>query len=184
MTEQPTRETTVRVRQSEDLEASTEALIKVHSTDGYPVEGVDDPQSWLMPTGLLRAWVGELGGKVVGHVLITTPQDGDAAAKAWADEGNPLERIAVLGRLFVLPEARGHSLGKQLVRATSAYADEQGLRLVLDVMEKDAAAIRLYERLGWRRIGTTSHDSGRGENVPAYCYVSPAKSETERRMTN
>ena len=72
------------------------------------------------------AWVGELGGKVVGHVLITTPQDGDAAAKAWADEDNPVESTAVLGRLFVLPEARGHSLGKQLVRATSAYADEQG----------------------------------------------------------
>jgi len=65
-------------------------------------------------------------------------------------------------------------LGKQLVRATSAYADERGLRLVLDVMEKDAAAIRLYERLGWRRISTTWHDSGRGEDVPAYCYVSPA----------
>ena len=178
MTEQPTPETTVRVRQSEDLEASTEALIKVHSTDGYPVEGVDDPQAWLMPTGLLRAWVGELGGKVVGHVLITTPQDGDAAAKAWADEGNPVERIAVLGRLFVLPAARRHSLGKQLVRATSAYADEQGLRLVLDVMEKDTAAIRLYERLGWRRIGTTSHDAGRGEDVPAYCYVSPPWSAT------
>ena len=174
MTEQPTPETTVRVRQSEDLEASTEALIKVHSTDGYPVEGVDDPQAWLMPTGLLRAWVGELDGKVVGHVLITTPQDGDAAAKAWANKGNPVERIAVLGRLFVLPEARRHSLGKQLVRATSAYADEQGLRLVLDVMEKDTAAIRLYERLGWRRIGMTLHDSGRGEDIPAYCYISPA----------
>ena len=174
MNEQSTRETTVRVRQSEDLEASARALIEVHSTDGYPVEGVDDPQAWLTPAGLLRAWVGELGGRLAGHVLITTPQDGDAAAKAWADEGNPVERIAVLGRLFVLPEARRHSSGKQLVRATSAYADEQGLRLVLDVMEKDTAAIRLYERLGWRRIGMTLHDSGRGEDIPAYCYISPA----------
>ena len=40
MAEQSTRETTVRVRQSEDLEASAGALIKVHSTDGYPVEGL------------------------------------------------------------------------------------------------------------------------------------------------
>jgi len=29
---------------------------------------------------------------------------------------------------------------------------------VLDVMTKDVAAIALYERLGWRRIGTTQHE--------------------------
>ena len=73
----------------------------------------------------------------------------------------------------------------QVTHTVARVSDKaQGLRLVLDVMEKDAAALRLYERLGWRLIETTSHDSGRGEDVSAYCYVSPAKSETERRMTN
>jgi ribosomal protein S18 acetylase RimI-like enzyme len=44
---------------------------------------------------------------------------------------------------------------------------------VLDVMAKDAAAIKLYERLGWTRIGTTDHAAGNGNLVPASCYVSP-----------
>ena len=42
-------------------------------------------------------------------------------------------------------------------------------------MTKDAAAIRLYERLGWQRIGTTEHDDGHGHAIDAYCYVSPAE---------
>ena len=40
-------------------------------------------------------------------------------------------------------------------------------------MTKDGAAIRLYERLGWRRIGTTQHDDGHGNAIDAYCYASP-----------
>ena len=33
----------------------------------------------------------------------------------------------------------------------------------------------LYERLGWRRIGTTKHDDGHGNAIDAYCYVSPGR---------
>ena len=58
--------------------------------------------------------------------------------------------------------------------AAQDYAHEHDLRLVLDVMTKDAAAIKLYERLGWRRIGQTEHDNGHGTTVPAYCYVAPS----------
>ena len=54
------------------------------------------------------------------------------------------------------------------------FAKRQGLRLVLDVMTKDTDAIRLYERLGWARIGETTHRYGDGLRTPAVCYVSPA----------
>lgn len=163
----------VRVREPEDIPACAQALVEVHKTDGYPVEGVDDPYAWLMPTGLLRAWAGELGGTVVGHVAVTEAQPDDAAATIWAqtDKGCTTD-IAVLGRLFVLPQARDHGMGEQLVRAATEWAHRLRLRLVLDVMAKDQAAIRLYERIGWHRIGTTSHDSGHGE-VLALCYLSP-----------
>ncbi len=80
----------------------------------------------------------------------------------------------MLGRLFVLRTARGHAIGRRLVEAAQTAARADGLRLVLDVMTKDTAAIALYERLGWRRIGTTDHDDGHGTTIPAYCYVSPA----------
>ena len=54
-----------------------------------------------------------------------------------------------------------------------SYGREHDLRLVLDVMAKDAAAMRLYERLGWRKIGETTHHFGNGESIPAVCYVAP-----------
>jgi hypothetical protein len=43
----------------------------------------------------------------------------------------------------------------------------------LDVMTKDTAAIRLYERLSWTRIGTTRHNDGHGHAIDALCYVGP-----------
>jgi hypothetical protein len=48
-------------------------------------------------------------------------------------------------------------------------------------MTKDTAAIRLYERLGWQRIGTTQHDNGHGQLIPASCYISPSPSADTAR---
>lgn len=164
----------VRERTDADLPGAAAALVEVHATNGYPVEGVDDPQAWLTSGALIRAWVAELNGRIVGHVAISKPQSDDAAATMWTSSRQGAgDTVAVLGRLFVLTAARGHSLGERLMRAAGDYAHKSGLRLVLDVMDKDAAAIRLYERLDWRRIGTTQHDDGRGRLVPATCFVSP-----------
>ncbi|PSL06749.1 hypothetical protein CLV30_102135 [Haloactinopolyspora alba] len=49
--------------------------------------------------------------------------------------------------------------------------------LVLDVMTKDAAAIHLYEGLGWHRIGTVDHTFGDREHTPAICYLAPSFAE-------
>lgn len=164
---------TVRERVDADLPGAAAALVEVHATDGYPVEGVDDPQAWLTGPTLLCAWVGELDGRIVGHIAVSRPQPDDAAATLWTNtpEGAH-DTVAVVGRLFVQHTARGRALGDKLMQAVTDYADCRGLRLVLDVMTKDAAAIRLYERRGWRRTGTTDHDDGKGRLVPAVCFVS------------
>lgn len=163
----------VRPRQDADIPACAQALVATHAIDGYPVEGVADPEAWLRPEGLIKAWVGELHGQVVGHALITEPGPGDAAAVMWL-ANHPEERLAVGGRLFVHPHGRGHGLGLKLMEAAGKYCAEAGYRVVLDVMEKDQAAIELYERLGLQRIGTTEHPDGHGNLIPAVCYVSPA----------
>jgi hypothetical protein len=49
--------------------------------------------------------------------------------------------------------ARNQALGELLVRTAMAYGLRHHRRLVLDVMVKDTAAIRLYDRLGWLRTG-------------------------------
>ncbi|MEU6563265.1 GNAT family N-acetyltransferase [Nocardia nova] len=146
----------------------------MHERDGYPVEGVADPLFWLSPTGLINAWVATNSASAVGHSLITAPKPTDDAAALWIEQSHePASSIAVLGRLFVGPEGRNRGAGEQLTRAAMDYGAERNLRLVLDVMEKDKAAIRLYERLGWLNIGSTRHKFGIGQETSAQCYVSP-----------
>ncbi|MFC9202541.1 GNAT family N-acetyltransferase [[Kitasatospora] papulosa] len=164
----------VRPRETSDLAEAATVLTAVHESDGYPVEGVEDPQAWLSPTGLLAAWVAEVDEHVVGHVAINSPQPGEDVARLWREKsGADDSQIAVLARLFVFSEVRKGSVGKRLMDAATAYARAKGLRLVLEVLTKDAAAIRLYERLGWQQIGETTHTFA-GKHVDAVCFVAPA----------
>lgn len=164
----------VRPREDADLESAGAALLDVHSTDGYPVEGVADPVAWLKPAGLVSAWVALVDGEVVGHVAVSEPQPGDDAVRLWLEQSDDsIENVAVLGRLFVKSSARGRSIGEQLARAAVTDSAVRGKRLVLDVMDKDQDAIRLYKRLGLKQIGTATHQFGEGQTITAYCYVVP-----------
>lgn len=40
--------------------------------------------------------------------------------------------------------------------AAEAYGADHGLRLILDVADHNEDAIALYERRGWKRVGTAS----------------------------
>ena len=64
----------VRERAPADIPAAAAALVEVHRTDGYPVEGVADPTRWITATDQIRAWVAELDNQIVGHVAISKPQ--------------------------------------------------------------------------------------------------------------
>ncbi|WP_101254531.1 GNAT family N-acetyltransferase [Streptomyces barkulensis] len=163
----------IRPRQYEDIPEAAKALVRVHDLDGYPVEGVDQPEAWLTPPKLLRAWVAEVEGSVTGHVAINRP-NGEEAVSLWVDHSQEEEaHVAVLSRLFVAPEARGKDAGGELMRTAMTYAQREGLRLVLDVLSKDTAAMRLYEKLGWQQIGSSTHSYGNGRQTEAICYVSP-----------
>ncbi|MFJ3339036.1 GNAT family N-acetyltransferase [Streptomyces sp. NPDC086766] len=165
--------TAIRPRTEADLPGAAAALVAVHAADGYPVEGVDAPQEWLSPAGILQAWVADKGGKIVGHAMISRPQ-GEDAVKMWLEQSHDTaDHVAVGARLFVAPEARSEGLGERLIRAAFDYAQDHGLRVVLDVMAKDKAAIRLYERMGMQRIGTAKHTYGAGQEIDAVCFVSP-----------
>ncbi|MFE1308422.1 GNAT family N-acetyltransferase [Streptomyces sp. NPDC058755] len=163
----------VRPFQPTDLPGATKALVEVHKTDGYPVEGVDDPQAWLRSEQVVAAWVAEADGVIVGHVAIMRP-DGEDAASLWVRQsGEDEAHIAVLARLFVVQAVRRRATGRHLMAAAMGHALANNLRLVLDVMAKDVAAIRLYERLGWRKIGETTHHFGTSQSIPAVCYIAP-----------
>ncbi|EDY61108.1 MULTISPECIES: GNAT family N-acetyltransferase [Streptomyces] len=164
----------VRPFEDTDLAGAASALVEVHTTDGYPVEGVDHPEEWLRSTDVIAAWVGQLDGTTVGHVAIMRPRGEDAVSLWMQQSGDREDQVAVLARLFVVKEARKHAVGERLMQAAMSYGSEHGLRLVLDVMTKDSAAIRLYERLGWREIGRAPHHYGNGQSIDAVCYVAPS----------
>ena len=166
--------TTIRPRTEADLPGAAAALVAVHAVDGYPVEGVDTPLEWLSPVGVLKAWVAEKEGEIVGHAMLSRPQGEDAVEMWLKQSGDTADHVAVGARLFIAPEARGEGLGERLLRTAFDYGRAHGLRVVLDVMTKDKAAIRLYERIGMQRIGTARHAYGEGQEIDAVCYVSPA----------
>ncbi|MFF6862949.1 GNAT family N-acetyltransferase [Streptomyces ardesiacus] len=162
----------IRPFTDDDLAGAAAALVEVHDTDGYPVEGVNDPEAWIKSEDVLAAWVAEGGGRIVGHVAVMKPQ-GEGAVDLWVKQSDDADHVGVLARLFVVQSARKQAAGRRLMEAAMSHARTHGLRLVLDVMVKDTSAIRLYERLGWRKIGETIHHFGSGETTPAVCYVSP-----------
>lgn len=68
-----------------------------------------------------------------------------------ADEGQLLN-------LAVLPEARRQGIGAALLSALLSEAERRGLRSVsLEVRVSNQAAIRLYERFGFRSVGVRKH---------------------------
>ncbi|MGW4343795.1 N-acetyltransferase family protein [Streptomyces sp. NPDC004690] len=165
---------TIRPFEDADLPGAASALVEVHATDGYPVEGVENPENWLRSADVIAAWIAQSEKGVVGHVAVMKPH-GEEAVRMWVSQSGEDERnIAVLARLFVVKDARGRATGEKLMKAAMEYAQRSNLRLVLDVMVKDRAAMRLYERLGWSRIGDAKHRYGNGQEIDAVCYVAPA----------
>ena len=162
----------VRPRLDEDVPRCVRALAAVHAAEGYPACWPTDPGGWLNPLGLAAAWVAEHAGSIAGHVgMVRDPHDHALTALT----GVPAHRLASVTRLFVIPPARGRGVGAQLMDQVSRCAVEQGLQLVLDVVDDGGPAVALYERLGWllvdRRLadGTTPD----GHRLPVRIHVAP-----------
>lgn len=152
-----------------DLDALAEVLVQVHSIDGYPVEGVDDPRAWVELDTPIGQWTALLGQRVVGHIALLGPDDGDGAPHLFASQaGIALAKIGVVGRFFVSPAFRGQSIGQGLLDVAESKARTSGLYLVLDVMTKDVAAIELYNSRGWITFGKLSHLGMEGQLHEAF----------------
>ena len=60
-----------------------------------------------------------------------------------------IENIVYLQDLFVLPGARGHGVGRQLIEAVYRAADEAGTPTVYwNTHHTNRSARRLYDRIG------------------------------------
>ncbi|MGQ0601888.1 MAG: GNAT family N-acetyltransferase [Anaerolineales bacterium] len=60
--------------------------------------------------------------------------------------------LGAIGNVYVRADRRGHGLGRRVTEAVTAELVRMGLQTIaLNVKQENAAAIRVYERLGFRR---------------------------------
>jgi ribosomal protein S18 acetylase RimI-like enzyme len=92
-----------------------------------------------------QLFVGRLDGTIAGTAQLVRPaRNNEAQAHA-----------AQISTHFVAPWARGHGLARAIVVAAETAARTAGVQLVnLDVRETQAAAIQLYQSLGYHHWGT------------------------------
>ncbi|OAR22747.1 acyltransferase [Streptomyces sp. ERV7] len=162
----------IRPRADHDLDACVHALAAVHERDGYPVNWPERPGDWLAQPSPLAAWVAELDGRVAGHIGLSPGGTGDVAPGLWsARAGVGPEATAVVSRLFVAPEARGHGIGRLLLARAVDEARARGLHPVLDVVASDTAATALYERMGWELLAEVEQEWEPRQTVTLRCYA-------------
>lgn len=165
---------TIRSRRDEDLSDLAAVLVRVHGLDGYPVEGVADPERWLRHPNELQSWTAIEDNTPIGQITLTQGQPNDDAALAWHEHtGGDVSQLAIPARLFVDPNHRGSGAGRLLMEEALTFARARGLAVALDVILKDRAAIRLYERLGAKRIRDVTHQYGDGLSADSAVYVVP-----------
>jgi GNAT superfamily N-acetyltransferase len=165
----------IRERAEGDVEECVRILAEVHAHDGYPVNWPDRPGEWLTHGPSLGSWVAELEGRLVGHVSLSRVGEGDLAPVLWSErKGAPPGTTAVVGRLFVSPQARGQRIGALLIGRAVREARRHGLHPVLDVVTTDTAAAALYERLGWELMATVEQRWSPQQTVAVSCYAAPS----------
>lgn len=162
----------IRPRKPGDLEQCVQLLAEVHTVDRYPVIWPADPGRWLTPSRLLGAWVAVNADDLAGHVGLSSVAAGPSADLWVASTGLEIDRLGAVRQLFVSSSARGRGIGGELLAVACAEARGRGFHPVLDVIDRNRAAMALYERLGWRPAGSLEVDlAGRPERL--VCYVSP-----------
>jgi ribosomal protein S18 acetylase RimI-like enzyme len=136
----------VRVARHDD----EEALAAIDSVAWTPASG--------FPSVIARA-----GGSFfsAGHppaACLVAEADGAVAGYVVVQPATPLPENAHvhgIAGLAVAPGARGRGVASALLAAAGQHARERGARkLSLRVLSTNEAALRLYERLGFRREGT------------------------------
>ena len=79
---------------------------------------------------------------------------------------------AEMKRLYVLPDCQGHGLGRRLIEARIDGARAMGLSdLYADTVIGNDDMLRLYDRLGFRRIGRYPENANPPERDPWLVYL-------------
>jgi len=163
----------IRDKTAEDTKACAVLMRLTHHSDGYPRYLMDDLEGFITSAAELAGWVVEDGGEIVGHLAVHAIEGDPTWESAHAATGLPPERLAVVARLMVHPRMRRRGMARRLLQTASAWAEKQGRRLVLDVLQESDDAIALYRRLGWRGIGAVTLPVNRRPDLQLDVFLAP-----------
>jgi GNAT superfamily N-acetyltransferase len=165
---------TIRPRALSDVPVLIEILTEVYNVTRYPVDGPPSFPARFQSTKALTSIVALYDGKLVGHAELQDTSGLDLKVVASLTPHGPISSFAALVSLFVNPKIQGKGIGARLVEETLAWVRAEGKRLVLIVLDKDTAAIRMYEKMGWERGIEYFYETSQGVKYKAFSYVAPA----------
>ncbi len=102
-------------------------------------------------------WIARTASNARGeeNILFFAEEDGEAVGMVVGAVDDTERWIAHLYAMWVMPDARGKGIGKELVRVVEEWARGRGCSTVLlEVSGDNPAATRLYERMGYSFNGT------------------------------
>lgn len=100
--------------------------------------------------------------KVDNSVYFVATQDGKVLGGAgiFPTEGLPADTLELV-KMYLLPEARGHGLGKTLILKCIEEARKKGFkRIYLETMAELEKAVKAYEKLGFAVLDAPLGNSG------------------------
>lgn len=173
----------VRQRLESDLPGCMRLIATVHNVDRYPYKWPKDVR-WLSPEYELSAWVLVRGpDTIVGHVSLQGLRRNEMSDLWSVGAGCDPDELVAISRLFVDPACRGLQSGRLLAETAMRYATKLGRRTVLDVAAHNQAAIHLYERMGFERVGMIEMKFD-DDSVSIFAYIGPQLTECRRPVVS
>ncbi|KAB2812972.1 GNAT family N-acetyltransferase [Pimelobacter simplex] len=149
----------IRPRRAADLPALADVLFAQQPETRYPYRNpLPIPvEQFLHADDARAAWTAELGGRPVGHVCWTAPDDAGERDRYCAEaHGCSVADLGWVSTLFVGAAARGHGVGRMLLDTAVADVRRAGRRPCLEVLPLHAAAHGLYRAAGWTEAARVS----------------------------
>lgn len=99
-------------------------------------------------------YVARENGKIVGTVILNHEPEAAYHTAAWGMEAD-YNDVFVVHTFAVAPTHSGRGIGKSLLDFAQQLAERTNIKAIrLDVFEKNAPAISLYEKCGFRYVDT------------------------------
>ena len=105
------------------------------------------------------------GDSYVAYVAINEDQSPEYEQIQWMTKS---KHVLVVHRLAVNPDFQGKGIAGQVMTFIQEYAKKEGYESIrLDAFTENPAALRVYERIGFIRLGQVFFPY---RDIPFYCY--------------